>query len=199
MHKLVQELLSHYGELRRHLLKELKDPHQAADVAQSSFERVYVHALKTQGEAESSTKQTIESPKALLFRVARNLCIDEARRRKTAIDWADHRSGVDAARTQPSSEYVVAQRRVLLRVVETLEALPARRREVFVLFRAHGCTRAEIAARLGITEMAVAKHMLRATIDCSRALAELRDELVQPEVADPQRRGFDPRMAEDFA
>lgn len=208
MRDLVQELVAHYADLRRQLTRDLRDPHYAADIAQSSFERVYTAALKARGargdalstppDGVETTGGTIESPRALLFRVARNLCIDDARRRKVAQEWAGAHDGVGTHQTAQSSEYVVAQQRVLARVVETMEKLPPRRREVFLLFRAYGHTRAEIAQRLGITEMAVAKHLLRATIDCSRVFAELRAELIEPQVVS-SRTGFETALAEDFS
>ncbi len=179
MRDLIQELVAHYGELRRQLTRDLRDPHYAADIAQSSFERVYVHALglRSGKQAEVLPDAGIESPRALLFRVARNLCIDDARKRKTAQDWTRQQMAVQ--HSAPSSEALAAQRQILNRVVQALESLPPRRREVFILFRAHGYTRAEIAEQLNITEMAVAKHMVRATLDCSRVLAQLRSELIE--------------------
>lgn len=203
MRNLIHELVTHYGALRKQLMRELKDPHHAADIAQASFERVYVqtlstHAVEGDGAADGD-KARIESPRALLFRVARNLCIDEARKRKVAHDWVDRHADGGLVQTVPSSEYVAAQRQLLARVIETLERLPPRRRNVFVMFRAHGYTRAEIAARLNITEMAVAKHLVRATIDCSRTLSELRADMMEPEQAVSNRSGFAPRMADDFS
>lgn len=178
MRDLIQELVAHYGDLRRQLTRDLRDPHYAADIAQTSFERVYVHAMGLRGRTRADAPGgEIESPRALLFRVARNLCIDDARKRKTAQEWT--RQQMVLQHNAPSSEYQAAQRQILQRVVEALEELPPRRREVFILFRAHGYTRAEIAEQLRITEMAVAKHMVRATLDCSRVLAQLRSELPQ--------------------
>jgi RNA polymerase sigma-70 factor (ECF subfamily) len=178
MRDLIQELVAHYGDLRRQLTRDLRDPHYAADIAQTSFERVYVHAMGLRGDRKvAAAGAEIESPRALLFRVARNLCIDEARKRKTAQEWT--RQQLVLQPSVPSSEYLAAQRQILRRVVEALEGLPPRRREVFILFRAHGYTRAEIAEQLNITEMAVAKHMVRATLDCSRVLAQLRSELLE--------------------
>lgn len=184
MHDLVQELVTHYRDLRKQLTWELRDPEHAADIAQSSFERVYTHALglnrRAQGAEDLSTK--ISSPRALLFHVARNLCIDAARHRQLVQEWVRDRRSVDTMPSAPSSEYLIAQRQVLERVVQTLEKLPPRRREVFLLFRAYGYTHAEIAARLGITEMTVAKHLVRAVLDCSRTLAELRTQLIEPQL-----------------
>ncbi|MEJ1169498.1 RNA polymerase sigma factor [Variovorax sp. CCNWLW235] len=205
MRDLVQELVAHYADLRRQLTRDLRDPHYAADIAQSSFERVYAHALKLNkdirigGAAPDGPQGAgIESPRALLFRVARNLCVDDARHRKVAQEWVSTHFSVSSRQTVPSCEYVASQQQVLARVVETLETLPPRRREVFLLFRAYGHTRAEIAQQLGITEMAVAKHLLRAAIDCSRVFAVLRSELVEQTTVS-NRTGFDAKLAEDFA
>jgi RNA polymerase sigma-70 factor (ECF subfamily) len=207
MRDLVQELVAHYADLRRQLTRDLRDPHYAADIAQSSFERVYAQATKAPGaaridiasdDAKDDNGGGIESPRALLFRVARNLCIDDARRRKVAQEWVGSHATIGSSLVAPSSEFVLAQQRVLVRVVETMEKLPPRRREVFLLFRAYGHTRAEIAQQLDITEMAVAKHLLRATIDCSRVFAELRAELIEPPHVH-SRAGFDATLAEDFS
>ena len=205
MRDLVQELLAHYADLRRQLTRDLRDPHYAADIAQSSFERVYAHALKMNNgiridAAPDGTQGSggIESPRALLFRVARNLCVDDARRRKVAQDWVSTHFNSGSRQVVPSCEFIASQQQVLARVVETLETLPPRRREVFLLFRAYGHTRAEIAQQLNITEMAVAKHLLRAAIDCSRVFARLRSELVEQPVVS-MRPGFDAAFAEDFA
>ncbi|HWT20543.1 MAG TPA: RNA polymerase sigma factor [Variovorax sp.] len=194
MRDLVQELVAHYADLRRQLTRDLRDPHYAADIAQSSFERVYAHALKDGTPGSGG----IESPRALLFRVARNLCVDDARRRKVAQDWVSTHFNAGSRQVVPSCESIVSQQQVLARVVETLETLPPRRREVFLLFRAYGHTRAEIAQQLNITEMAVAKHLLRAAIDCSRVFARLRSELIEQPVVS-MRPGFDAAFAEDFA
>lgn len=183
MHDLVEELVKHYRDLRKQLTRELRDPEHAADIAQSSFEHVYTHALNLNDSAHGADNPTlkIESPRALLFRVARNLCIDAARHRKVVQEWVRDRGHAGVMTVAPSSEYLTAQRQVLERVVQTLEKLPPRRREVFLLFRAYGYTYAEIAARLGITEMAVAKHVARAVLDCSRTLLELRTQLIEPQ------------------
>ncbi len=201
MRDLIHELVVHYADLRRQLTRELKDPHYAADIAQSSFERVFTHAQKLKkdnaGTSLADESVGIDSPRALLFRVARNLCIDESRRRKTAQDWVAEHAMADGQQVVPSSEYLAAQRQVLARVVEVIEGLPPRRREVFLLFRAHGYTRAEIATTLKITEMAVAKHLVRAAVDCSRVFAELRANLIEHQNMSG-RSGFDSSLAEDL-
>ena len=176
MADLLRDLLSHYRDLRRHLAHKLRNADDADDIAQTSFEQVYQHAMRPARADE------IQSPRALLFHVAHNLCIDHARRRQVAQAWLDERTALSPLTSAPSSEHVVAHRQLVERVFTQLEQLPPRRREVFLLFRAHGHTQTEIAQRLGITEAAVAKHVVRATLDCARVFAELSEGLpLQPE------------------
>ncbi len=168
----VDDLLSHYRDLYRHLAHQLRNPDDAADIAQTSFERAYESGLRKTRELG----ETVESSRGLLFRIAHNLCIDEARRRQVAQTWLIEQAPLQADQTAPSSEQVASQRQIAERVAAVLAALPARRMQVFVLFRAHGLRRAEIAQQLGISEAAVAKHLVRATLDCSHALRNLRLE-----------------------
>ncbi|WP_454691579.1 RNA polymerase sigma factor [Achromobacter aloeverae] len=197
MQPLIQELLDHYADLRRYLIHELRDAEQAADIAQSSFERVYARASGTGAhDPESQSTVSIGSIRALLFRVARNLCIDEARHRKVVQGWARTQADTMVTHAAPSCEQLLAQHQVLMRVISTLEALPPRRRQVFLLARAYGYTHAEIAQRLKITEMAVAKHLLRAVLDCSSVLKELRDQLLESHVP-AWNKDFGAALAED--
>lgn len=158
------ELLAAYAELKTFLLRRLHNADDAADVAQSSFERVYAHALA------APTASPVTSPRALLFHTARNICIDHARHHAIAHAWLEDRTALNTEDCAPSVEHIVAQQQLAERVFECLQQLPARRREVFLLFRAYGYTREEIAARLDITEVAVAKHVVRATLDCARVM-----------------------------
>lgn len=196
MRELVKELLLHYDELRRHLRYKLRDADRAADLAQSSFEQVYRHALGGDGSGK-----VIASPRALLFRVAHNLCVDEARHRQVRENWAASHAATDSQNVAPSAEYLAAHRQLLEKMVQQIEQLPPRRREVFLLFKAYGYTQAEIAQQLHITEMAVAKHVVRAALDCARVFAVLRaalpDTAPVPGQAMPgQTQG--PALAEEY-
>ena len=170
MNRVVDELLACYEELRRHLVKELRNPDLADDIAQHGFEKVF--ALTRKADAPP-----IASPRALLFQTARHLVIDFMRQRKIQQQWLEERTNDQASQYDcaPSAEEVVMYRELLQLVVEQLERLPVRRREVYVLFRVYGYSRAEIAAYLGISEAAVAKHVVRATLDCAALFARLRE------------------------
>jgi RNA polymerase sigma-70 factor (ECF subfamily) len=161
--ELTDELLTAYAELCRFLARRLGNTHDAADVAQSSFERAYAHALAA----------PMRSPRAVLFRTAQRLCIDRARRQAVAQTWQEEQTTHDAV--VPSVEQTVEQHQLTELVAARLARLPARRREVFLLFHVYGYSRQEIAQRLGITEATVAKHLVRTTLDCARCFTDLRN------------------------
>ncbi len=166
---LIAELLHSYRELGHYLRGRLRNAEDAADIAQSSFERVYRYALPAQGEPPQ-----IESPRALLFKAAHHLCINLCRHDKLVLEWLQDRSQQAAHNSVPSAEQQAAQRQLLMRLVAHLESMPARRRDVFLLFRVYGYSRDEIAQRLSITPSAVAKHVVRATVDCAVIFSEVR-------------------------
>ena len=45
----VDDLLAHYSDLRRYLCGRLRNPDDAADIAQSSFAQAYAYALNAPG------------------------------------------------------------------------------------------------------------------------------------------------------
>jgi RNA polymerase sigma factor (sigma-70 family) len=152
--RVVDELLACYGELRAHLRGRLRNADDVADVAQATFMQVYAHALAA----------PVDSPRALLYRTAHNLCIDRHRR-----------AGTEAAALQtwtllqpedaPCTERAAAARQALAQVAARLMRLPRLRREVFVLVRVYGHTHAEVCTQLGLSREAVEKHIVRATLD----------------------------------
>lgn len=151
-----------YRELLSFVARRVRCRDAAAELTQESYARVL---------AAEHAGTRVTDPRALLFSAARHLVIDAARHRAVERAWRDDRAGL-ASPFAPSAEFQVALRHAVQAVVAALEALPARRREVFLMFRVWGHTRAEIAAALGVTEAAVAKHVVRATLDCAAALAE---------------------------
>jgi RNA polymerase sigma factor (sigma-70 family) len=161
-----EELLFAYAELRRYLSRRLGNPDDAADVAQSSFERVFAHSLTAM----------ITAPRALLFRTAQRICIDAARHREVARRWEETEGLLLRGANAASAEHLASNYQLLGEIIRRIEQMPARRRDVFLLFRVYGYSRQQIAKRFRISEAAVAKHVVRATLDCTRAFADLKDE-----------------------
>ena len=66
----------------------------------------------------------------------------------------------------PSAERQVQWRQQLVLLSRRLQAMPRKRREVFVLVRIYGFSHAEAAAHMNISEAAIEKHVVRAVCDC---------------------------------
>lgn len=164
--QLSEELVAAYGDLKRYLMRELGDRELAADLAQTSFERAYAYVAS----------RPVASARAVLFRTARNLCIDKFRRDRI-LQWESLDKPLADAEYEPaatherSPEHVVLNRNMLNHIGNVIDGLPPRCREAFVLSRVHGLSHEEVARELGITRSAVEKHVMRGLHAC-RALLE---------------------------
>ena len=72
---------------------------------------------------------------------------------------------------QPSPENVTLHRSELARLLQVVEGLSPRCREVFVLGKFEGLSLAEIGARLGISRNTVVTHMVNALAAIEREMA----------------------------
>ena len=157
----------YYRELHSLLTRRLKDRHAADDVVQEAFTRVL--ALRHAG-------RPIEKLRAVLHRTAYNLVIDASRRRKVRnhedLD-AQAEDTLHAARsTQPEERLCAAQRAAAM--LATIEALPPRCREAFVLYKIDGLSQAEVARQMGISVNMVERHVMRG-MDACRACRDRLD------------------------
>ena len=134
------------------LRRFLDSPEDIEDAMQQAFLKAY--------QAERSTK--IKAPRAFLFRTARNLALNELAKRRnrkteTVADFDPYTVFVH----QHSQEELCIVRERLEQALDLISELPPRAREVFVLRKVHGLTQREIAARMGIAESTVEKHIAK--------------------------------------
>lgn len=178
----------YYRELLNFLTRQLSDRDTAADVAQESFFRVL---------SAQASGQAVLDLRAMLYRTARNLVIDQHRRAQLRqhddIDALPQELHPAApAHLQP--EQALASQQAIHAYVEVIEALPPRCREAFVLHVFEDLSHAHIAQRMGISVSMVEKHIVRAMLACKLCQHQLRDAAAQPGNADghakkPLQRG----------
>lgn len=143
------------GRLRRFIRARVSSREDAEDVIQEAYLRVLRY----------SAEHEVESQERLLFSAAKNLAVDNRRRRsareRTATDYA-----VLEACTQswPAADEVVYASQRLKSVEAAVAQLPPRCREVFLCNRVDGLSYTQVAAHLGISVSAVEKHMARACL-----------------------------------
>ncbi len=145
--------LAHQRELQSYLAERLRDREVAADLTQETFLRF----------AEKGTHAAIGHDRSYLYRTAHNLAVDHARRTKRQrTDVTAHDEFAEMAEDRPGPEEIVGAQERLDLLRDAVQELPERTRQVFVLHRIEELTYGEVAARLGISESSVQKHLAKA-------------------------------------
>lgn len=162
-------LQRYHRELLNFLTQQVKDRHTAEDLAQESCLRVL---------AAQSAGQAVLDMRALLYRIARNLAVDQHRRAEVRqhddLDTlAEHQLPRAPLQLQPEEQ--LASQQVIRAYVATIEALPPRCREAFVLQVFDECSHAQIAQQMGISVSMVEKHIVRAMVACKLCERALRN------------------------
>jgi RNA polymerase sigma factor (sigma-70 family) len=143
---------AHRRELQAYLTERLRDGDVAADLTQETFLRF----------AEQGGGVAVND-RAYLYRTAQNLFIDHARRvRRHRTEATALEDLAEIPEDVPDPEQVAGAREGLDRLREAVADLPVRTRQVFVLHRIEELTYSETAARLGISESSVQKHLAKA-------------------------------------
>lgn len=164
----VREVLPHEPALLRYLARAWPNPADIQDIRHDAYVRIL--------EAADRLRPT--APKSLLFTTARNLMIDRARRNRIVpIDLRADLDSLNVLVDEVTPERQAGIRQQLVNVTRAINRLPAKCREVLWLRRVENLSQKEIAARLGVGESTVEKHLARA----SRLLAELLSEPGTPE------------------
>ncbi|MFV3405490.1 MULTISPECIES: RNA polymerase sigma factor [Pseudomonas] len=114
----------------------------------------------------------VEALDTYLLRSASNLAIDYLRSEGSRDRVAEGLHNTDEAPTGQAPEQALEVDHDLLRIEAALRALPERTRQIFLLSRIHGCTYAEIAKAMQVSQSAVEKHMMRALEACKASVAE---------------------------
>lgn len=151
---------------RDHLLRWLRrkvGPDHAHDVAQEVFLRV----------AASGQLPLLQNPGGYLNRIARNILIDGARRKRCRISPLPLAEAFDAPFAAEQEQALeVADLRAILEAA--LEVLPDKTRQVFVMHRFEDMAYREIHHELGISLATVEYHMMKALAHIRSALASVR-------------------------
>ena len=157
------------------ILRFVRDPAQAEDVTQETLLRLIKGADAYERQAKFTT---------WLYTIARNLCIDAARRGKhrkaASLDAPlDDESGAALLDLVPDGAAGVdrqAQSRELaVRLRAAIESLPDEQREIFLLREVADLQFNEIAAVVGCPENTVKSRMRYALEKLREALEEYRD------------------------
>ncbi|HEV2560761.1 MAG TPA: RNA polymerase sigma factor [Rhizomicrobium sp.] len=146
----VREVLPLEAVLMQFLRRSTRNHTDAEDLRQEVYMRV----------CEAAQSDIPHSAKSFVFTVARNLLIDRARREPiVSIEAVADLETLNVAIDEPGPDRNAIARDELRRLQAALENLPQRFRSAVVMRKVDGLSRREIAARLGITEKTVERHL----------------------------------------
>ncbi|MEI2297283.1 sigma-70 family RNA polymerase sigma factor [Ensifer sp. MJa1] len=152
------------GRIRRFFSRRLRNREDATDATQETFMRML----------EASRSTLIENPQAYLFQVARSVArVASQRAQRESILFAADSEGVEHAEDRPLQDRIVNGRQCLIIMARTIQGLPNRCQQVFILSRLHGLSNGAIAEQLGISRNMVEKHIIRALLECRKMRAEI--------------------------
>ncbi len=159
---LLRVLMDDYNILKGQLSRRLGSPDVADDALQDAYLRLQRMDLPS-----------VKHPRSYLFRVALNVAADQRRsdRRRLARSEIELLLRVDHDELDP--ERIAAGRSSVRSLMEALEELPPRRREIFIAARLNGLPQAEIAARHGIS-MRYVERELKLALDHCRERLEMK-------------------------
>ena len=143
-----------YANLCRFLECMLRGSSSAQDIAQETFVRLY---------RKGNPNMPAEQARFWVYRVARNLALNELNKARTRNHLADDaRTALNPRELNPGEEYEQFERREILE--RLLESLPEHQRAALVLREQQEMSYAQIARVLSITEGKVKVDIHRARI-----------------------------------
>ena len=152
---------SAFLENREFLKNFLKRFFSRAEDIEDVTQETYLSAYRAEQQ------RGIDQPKAYLFRVAKNLALNELNRKSRQMTvYIEDRLASIPLDGGPSIEEEVEAQQSLALYTEAVAALPKKCQRVFLLRKVNGMRQQEIADHLGITISAVEKHLHNGTKSC---------------------------------
>lgn len=154
-----REVLPLEAILMQFLRNNWSNENDIADLRQDVYVRV----------CEAAQKQFPDAAKKFVFATARNLLIDRIRRERiVSIEMVADLDALGIVSGDVEPDRVVMAREALRRLQVALDHLPRQCRQAVVLRKIDGLSHRQIAARMGIAEGTVNRHLS----DGMRALAD---------------------------
>ena len=181
-----RHVLPHEPALRAWLRRRKLEGLEVDDIIQETYSRLIgapdvAHVLNA---------------KNYTFQIANSVVIDHLRRQKIVdISAVPDLEDLNIISEAPSPEREIIDRDELRLLVRTIVSLPAKVRETIILRKVQELSQREVAARMGVTESTVEKHMSRAYLAILNQFRASETSLPRPSSgATPSRRNRKPNV-----
>ncbi len=153
----LDQIFRHRAALYRYLRRFTSQAEDIDDLVQETYLRVY--ALPD--------FEAVGSPRALLFRIAHNLAVERARRRKSqATDSMGDLQDVTVYSLDAPADVQLDDRKRFEAFCAAVDQLPPLCRRVFVLRKVYRLSHHEIAEVLGVAHSTIEKHVAKGLVRC---------------------------------
>jgi len=153
-----EAFVKHESFLRRFLTRFLSRPQDIEDVVQDTYLKAY----------SAEQDREIHTPKAFLFRIARNAALKElTKKSQQLMAYIEEIDPSEINHNEASlDELVMAREKLGMFCQSALEMTP-RCRRVFLMAKVYGFSYKEISKQLGISVSAIEKHVARGLEICN--------------------------------
>jgi len=165
----------HRGPVFRYLNRQVRDRETASELFQETWMRVVAARARYEPRARFQT---------FLYRIARNCCIDHARRAalRPSVAGLDIDENIFSTSLESDPAHAIERTEATQHYRQALDALPAEQRDVFLLYEESGLSLEDIAQVTGIgTE--TSKSRLRYAVAKLHALLKSSYAQDAPEVS----------------
>ncbi|MBT3734141.1 RNA polymerase sigma factor [Pseudomonadales bacterium] len=155
-------------------------PKEVEDIVQEAYVRA------CQAERESP----ITAPRAFLFKTVKNLALDNVKRAETRLSdsFDEDEAGPELLVYGADPLNEASSHEEFSLFCEAVRLLPTQCRRAFVLKKVYGCSRREIAERMGISENTVQTHIARGMKACMQFMEQTEREGTVDKVVELQSR-----------
>lgn len=151
-------MIEYYKELLYYIKNKIPNKDYAQDIVQETYTKIIA----------IQSKQEIINKRALLYKVAKNIIIDKARKNKNIQEITYEENEYSTKNQEPETIVLEENRKKIL--MNELQKLPPLRKEAFVLHILEGYSKQEVANIMSISVQSVEKHISRASIDLREKL-----------------------------
>ncbi|MBB6522538.1 RNA polymerase sigma factor [Pseudoteredinibacter isoporae] len=158
---LSRTFLENIGQLKSYLGRFFSSSHDIEDILQDT----YIKAV------EAEKRYTINTPKAFLYKVSKNLALNyHDRAAQKLTDGIEDFDSLEVLFKSISLEDQFEQEDRFQQFCLAAKQLPPKCRKVFILKKVYGLSNSEIAERLNISISTVDKHLAKGLLQCREEL-----------------------------
>lgn len=136
----------HSKAIRRFIFFKVQDIDKAEDILQETFIKLW----------DNCSKVNYEKAQSYLFTVANNIFLNIIKHEKVVQKY---QQSISSHQTNESPEFIMLEKEFMDKLQRTIDSLPEKQKEVFLLNRIEKKKYKEIAEQLDISVKAVEKRM----------------------------------------